>query len=85
MTKMSPTAKFLIALGVTAAAGLAAKVLYDRCTKEEKKKWRKALPHHGEVGLLALIAGLASGNPVIAGAGLGATVTDLDDVDEWFS
>ena len=84
MAKMNPTTKFLLALGVTAAAGLAAKVLYDRCTKADKKEWRRALPHHGEVGLFALAAGLASGNPVVTGAGLGAVVTDLDDKDEWF-
>jgi hypothetical protein len=85
MAKMNPTTKFLLALGVTAAAGLAAKVLYDRCTKAEKKEWRSALPHHGEVGLLALLAGAASGNPLLTGAGLGAVVTDLDDKDEWFN
>lgn len=85
MPKMSPTAKFLVSLGVTAAAGYAAKVLYDRCTDEEKRQWREALPHHGEMGLLALVAGLATRNPVFTGAGLGAVATDLDDVDEWFS
>ena len=85
MAKMNPTTKFLLALGITAAAGLAAKVLYDRCTKAEKKEWRSALPHHGEVGLLALLAGAASGNPLLTGAGLGAVVTDLDDKDEWFN
>ncbi len=84
MAKMNPTAKFLLALGITAAAGLAAKVLYDQCTKAEKKEWRNALPHHGEVGLLALVVGLASWNPVVTGAGLGAVVTDLEDKDEWF-
>jgi hypothetical protein len=80
-----PGVQFLIALGATTVAGLAAKALYDRCTKTEKKEWRQALSHHGEVGLLALFAGLASGNPVAIGAGLGAVVTDLDDKDEWFS
>lgn len=85
MVKMDPATKFLLALGVTAAAGLAAKVLYDRSTRAEKNAWRKALPHHGEVGLLALLAGAVSGNPILAGAGLGAVAADLDDRDEWFN
>lgn len=79
-----PGVQFAIALGATTLAGLAAKALYDRCTKAERKEWRRAFPHHGEVGLLTLLAGLVSGNPVATGAGLGAVVTDLDDKDEWF-
>ena len=79
-----PGVQFLIALGATTVAGMAARTLYDRCTKAEKREWRRTLPHHGEVGLLTLLAALASGNPVAAGAGLGAVVTDLDDEDEWF-
>jgi hypothetical protein len=80
-----PGVQFLVALGATTVAGLAAKALYDRCTKAERKEWRRALPHHGEVGLLALLAGLATGNPAVTGAGLGAVVTDLDDEGEWFT
>ena len=80
-----PEVQFLIALGATTVIGLAAKALYNRCTKAERKEWRRTLPHHGEVGLLTLLAGLASGNPVATGAGLGAVVSDLDDKDEWFS
>ena len=80
-----PVVRFLLGVGGAAAAGIVAKLLYDRCSRAERKEWRRAFPHHGELGLLALIAGIASGNPVATGAGLGAVVTDLDDKDEWFT
>jgi len=79
-----PGIQFLIALGAATVAGLAAKALYNRCTKTEKKEWRQALPHHGEVGIPIVVGGVLSGNPAVTGTGLGLVLSDLDDKDKWF-
>jgi len=93
MTKMDrkndllsdPVVRFLLGVGGAAAAGIAAKLLYNRCSRAEKKEWRESLHHHGEVGVPILIGGILSGSPVATGFGLGLMLSDLDDKDEWFS
>lgn len=80
----NPTVLFLLALGGAAGAGLLARWLYSKYSTSERRKWREALPHHGGLGVPMTLGGALSGNPIMAGAGLGLVLSDLDDKDEWF-
>ena len=49
----------------------------DRCEAQIRS-------HHGELGILGLLAGLATGHYGTAAAGAGLALHDIADVDKWF-
>lgn len=67
------------------AVGLA--IIYDKyLTPEEKLNWEsKVKMHHGEVGVLALLAGILTESPRLTAVGAGLTLHDIDDANKWFT
>jgi hypothetical protein len=41
--------------------------------------------HHGEFGAITTVAGVGAKSPFVTGLGVGLIVSDLDDIDEWFT
>lgn len=81
-----PLVQFLLGAGAGAIGGYLAKRAYESSTSEEKKQWAKdRLMHHGAFGCVTAVTGVATSSPFLAGAGTGLALTDLKDIDEWFS
>ena len=58
---------------------------YNALDFEEKRRWNEArIMHHGELGCLALIAGVLMKSPQLACAGLGLMTSDEQDSNRWF-
>ena len=82
----NPMAQFLLGAAIGAIGGHLANQAYESCTPEEMRSWaRDRVMHHGTLGCLGAASGVVTGNPFLAGAGTGLALTDLADVDEWFS
>jgi hypothetical protein len=55
-------------------------------TSEEKFDWENWIKmHHGEVGAIATILGVATKSPRLAAVGLGLALHDINDAPKWFS
>jgi len=80
------------ALTEAAACGLVAYLVgkavtnhYETCDCKTRDQWdRERVMHHGELGCLALVAGILAKNPNIACAGLGLMASDTQDSNKWF-
>jgi hypothetical protein len=63
-----------------------AAVAYDKLVPHQSKmNWQNSVGmHHGEAGVLALVAGALTKSPALAAAGLGLAVHDRKDAPKWF-
>jgi len=79
-------------LAGAAACGLAAYLVgkavtnhYEACDRETKRQWdRERIMHHGELGCLALGAGILAKSPNLVSTGLGLMASDTQDSNKWF-
>lgn len=69
------------------AGAVALAVVYEKyLSQEEKARWESQIKmHHGEAGLLALLAGLATRSPRLAAVGAGLALHDINDINKWFT
>lgn len=55
-------------------------------TPQEKFDWENWIKlHHGEVGAVAAVLGLATKSPRLTAVGLGLAAHDIADMPKWFS
>jgi hypothetical protein len=61
-------------------------VAYDKLVPHQSKmNWQNSVGmHHGEAGIVALVAGVLAKSPALAAAGLGLALHDHKDANKWF-
>lgn len=61
--------------------------IYDKhVAPTDKQKWENSvMMHHGEVGILMVLAGLLTKSPGLAAAGAGLALHDSSDHGLWFT
>jgi hypothetical protein len=68
-------------------AGATLPEAYERYTSPEFKSKLRGFTdaHHGELGVIAILAGLVTKSPALTTFGLGLAYHDRADANEWFS
>lgn len=67
-------------------AGIITAEAYTRYVSPERKvSWENSVKmHHGEAGIIGIVAGLATKSPALSALGLGLTLHDWSDRNKWF-
>jgi hypothetical protein len=68
-------------------AGLALPEAYEQNASLEfrSRLQRFTDAHHGEIGVLAFLAGVVTKSPALTAFGLGLAIHDRKDANDWFS
>jgi len=67
-------------------AAVVAEIYENYTTPEQKREWKNRIKaYHGEVGVLATLAGILTKSPRLAAVGIGLSAHDWDDRYKWFN